>query len=45
MNFTKLLIHSSLPVREISENQSSQLKKEELAFFSERGSMPEAENR
>ena len=32
MNFTKLLIHSSLPVREISENQSSQLKKEELAF-------------
>lgn len=44
MNFTKLLIHSSLPVREISENQSSQLKKEELAFFGGGGSMPEAEN-
>lgn len=31
-------------MREISENQSSQLKKEELAFFSGSGSMPEAEN-
>ena len=33
MNLTELLLHSSLPVREISESESSQLKQTLLEMY------------